>query len=67
VLVASAALAITPAAYAGQWMQVSCANPDQSAASSEGWSSFITGAQGFGSNNTTNCTPSLEALFSWRW
>ena len=57
---------VAPVAYAGQWVQVSCANPDQSVASSEGWSSFITGGQGFGSNNTTNCTPTspMFALLS---
>ena len=57
---------VASAAYAGQWVQVSCANPDQSAAPSNGWSSFITGAQGFGSNNTTNCTPTspMFALLS---
>jgi hypothetical protein len=48
---------IAPAAYAGQWVQVSCANPDQSAASSEGWSSFISGTPGYGSNNGTTCAP----------
>jgi len=57
VLGALAALAIAPAAYAGQWIQVSCANPDLSAAPSEGWSSFMTGTPGDGSNNSTNCTP----------
>jgi hypothetical protein len=66
VLVASAALAITPAAYGGQWMQVSCANPNQSAAPSQGWSSFTTGATGYGSNNGTSCTPTspMYALLS---
>ncbi len=48
---------VAPAAYAGQWIQVSCANPDLSAAPIEGWSSFITGTPGAGSNNSTNCTP----------
>ena len=28
-------------AYAGSWMEVSCVNPSQSAAPSEGWSSFV--------------------------
>jgi hypothetical protein len=56
-LVASAALAIAPAAYGGQWVQVSCANPDQSAAPPQGWTSIISGAPGDGSNNSTNCAP----------
>jgi hypothetical protein len=30
--------ATAPAAYAGQWMQVSCMNPDYSVAPSQGWS-----------------------------
>ena len=40
-------------ASAGQWIQVSCVNPDQSAAPSQGWTSFTTGVPGFGSNNST--------------
>ena len=44
-------------AHAGQWMEVSCVNPNQSAAPSEGWSSFVTGAPGYGSNNGTGCGP----------
>ena len=31
-------------AYAGSWMEVSCVNPSQSAAPSEGWTSFAGGA-----------------------
>lgn len=50
-----AALAGTPA-YAGEWMQVSCLNPNQSAAPSQGWSSFA-GGGGYGSNNSTSCGP----------
>jgi hypothetical protein len=37
-------------------MEVSCVNPSQSAAPSEGWSSFA-GGGGFGSNNGTGCGP----------
>jgi hypothetical protein len=48
---------VASAAYAGQWVQVSCANPLLTPAPSEGWSSFITGTPGAGSNNSTNCTP----------
>jgi hypothetical protein len=43
-------------ASAGSWIQVSCENPNQSAAPNEGWSSFAAGG-GFGSNNSTNCAP----------
>ena len=43
-------------AYAGSWMEVSCVNPSQSAAPSEGWSSFAAGG-GYGSNNSTACGP----------
>jgi len=43
-------------AYAGDWMVVSCVNPSQSAAPSEGWSSFAAGG-GYGSNSGTGCGP----------
>ncbi len=43
-------------AFAGSWMEVSCVNPSQSAAPSEGWSSFAAGG-GYGSNNSTACGP----------
>jgi hypothetical protein len=43
-------------ACAGNWMEVSCLNPSQSAAPSEGWSSFAAGG-GYGSNNSTGCGP----------
>jgi hypothetical protein len=46
----------TPAARAGDWMQVSCVNPDGSAAPYGGWSSTGSGA-GYGSNNAAVCTP----------
>jgi hypothetical protein len=49
--------AFASAAYAGDWMQVACVNPDGSAASSEGWSSFSSGSPGLGSNSGTNCGP----------
>jgi hypothetical protein len=65
VLLLAWALALTAAAgplgassaYAGDWMEVSCVNPSQSAAPSEGWSSFATGGPGYGSNNGTGCGP----------
>ncbi len=53
-LVALAAAA--GSASAGSWVQVSCVNPDGSAASSEGWTS--SGAQaGNGSSNSARCGP----------
>jgi hypothetical protein len=58
-LVASAAAAVVisaASAYAGDWMVVSCVNPSQSAAPSEGWSSFAN-AGGYGSNSSTSCGP----------
>lgn len=48
-------LAASPA-DAGSWMEVSCVNPSQSAAPSEGWSSFA-GGGGYGSNVGTGCAP----------
>ena len=50
------ALLSTGSAYAGNWMEVSCENPNLSAAPSEGWSSFAAGG-GYGSNNSTSCGP----------
>ncbi len=47
---------LASSASAGQWMEVSCVNPSQSAAPSEGWSSFA-GGGGYGSNNSTSCGP----------
>ncbi|MFZ1154658.1 MAG: hypothetical protein WAN93_07120 [Solirubrobacteraceae bacterium] len=43
-------------AYARNWMEVSCENPNQSGAPSEGWTSFAAGG-GYGSNNSTSCGP----------
>jgi hypothetical protein len=43
-------------AHAGTWMQVSCVNPDGSAASSDGWSTFAN-AQPAGSSESTQCGP----------
>ena len=45
-----------PAARAGQWMQVSCVNPDGSTAPSDGWSSFATGSPKYPSDNQTQCS-----------
>ncbi len=47
----------TSTALAGQWEEVSCENPDLSAAPSQGWSSFTSGSVGFGANSNTVCGP----------
>jgi hypothetical protein len=44
------------AAYAGNWMEVACENPNHSAAPSQGWTSFTTGG-GYGSGAGTGCSP----------
>jgi hypothetical protein len=51
-----AAGALASAAYAGQWMQVSCVNPDGSTAPSWGWTDGLTGALDWGSNASTGCS-----------
>lgn len=43
-------------AYAGEWMQVSCVNPDETVAGSAGWISEIAGG-GYGSSTDTACGP----------
>jgi hypothetical protein len=43
-------------AYAGSWMEVACENPNQSAAPSQGWTTFTTGG-GYGSSAGTGCSP----------
>jgi len=42
-------------AYAGSWMEVSCENPNQSAAPSEGWKQFASGTPGYGSTGSARC------------
>jgi hypothetical protein len=49
-------------AYAGQWMRTSCVNPDQSAAPSDGWTSFTTGTPSVGSANRTTCAPNSPMI-----
>jgi hypothetical protein len=51
----TAALGVS-SSFAGDWVEVSCVNPSQSAAPSEGWTSFA-GGGGYGSNNSTSCGP----------
>jgi hypothetical protein len=53
---ATAALMAAPA-YAGTWVQVSCVNPDGSAAPSEGWSNYAGGGTGVGSTSSSQCSP----------
>ena len=52
-------------AYARDWMEVSCENPNQSAAPNQGWTSFFA-AGGNGSNNDTVCGPGspMSAILS---
>jgi len=49
------------AARAGEWVQVSCVNPDGSAAGSSGWSAMIAGG-GYGSNTDSSCGPGSPAF-----
>jgi hypothetical protein len=42
-------------AHAGTWIQVSCVNPDGSAAPSEGWSASSTGTPEAGSSGSARC------------
>ncbi len=51
------ALVCVPSASAGTWMQVSCVNPDGSAAPSEGWTSGSAGGPGYGSSVSVRCGP----------
>src|ERR1039458_3158338 len=43
-------------ADAGEWMEVSCVNPNQSAAPNEGWSAFTSGSPGDGSTGSARCS-----------
>jgi hypothetical protein len=54
-VVALACSLVAPRARAGVWMQVSCRNPNGSAASSAGWSGYVTEAFG-AAGVTTACT-----------
>ena len=56
VTVGLAALYCAPLAQAGDWIQVSCVNPNGTAAPSDGWSSFTTGSPEVLSNNDTHCS-----------
>jgi hypothetical protein len=50
-------LAVAAPAFAGTWVQVSCVNPDNSAAPSEGWTSYGGGGAGDGSTSSSQCAP----------
>jgi hypothetical protein len=55
----SVTLAVPGTALAGRWMQVSCVNPNGSAATSQGWSGSSVGGVPFGSSANTLCSPQL--------
>jgi hypothetical protein len=46
-----------PAARAGEWMQVSCENPNGSAAPYQGWTGTNDGSPEWGSNDEAVCAP----------
>lgn len=48
---------VVDTAEAGVWVRVSCVNPDQSAAPSDGWTGGSTGSPSVGSTNDANCAP----------
>jgi hypothetical protein len=50
------ALVVATPAWAGQWIQVSCVNPNGTAAPSDGWSAGASQV-GNGSSNSTSCAP----------
>ena len=60
IALSSACLEASPAT-AGQWVQVSCVNPNGSGAGSQGWVSMVAGG-GYGSNTDANCGPGAPAF-----
>ncbi|HEX3688739.1 MAG TPA: hypothetical protein VHV28_03555 [Solirubrobacteraceae bacterium] len=46
-------------AQAGTWMLMSCVNPDNSAAPSDGWSALTQGSITVGDGNNTHCAPGV--------
>jgi len=56
-----ACLAMPAGALAGEWEQDSCANPNASAAGSQGWSAMIAGGA-YGSTTGTGCGPGSPAF-----
>ncbi len=63
-LALAAPLLAAPVSRAGVWVQVSCVNPDGSAAPSQGWSGSASGAPELGSVADPRCTPQvpMEAI-----
>jgi hypothetical protein len=57
------AAVLAPAARAGQWMQVSCTNPNGSSSNGQGWSSTSAGSVGAGSTASANCS-STQPMFA---
>jgi hypothetical protein len=57
----TAAAALACSAHAGEWVQVSCVNPNGTGAGSQGWVSMIAGG-GYGSNTDTSCGPGDPAF-----
>jgi hypothetical protein len=60
-LAAAAGLAGATGADAGEWVQVSCVNPNGTGAGSQGWVGVIAGG-GYGSNTDSNCGPGAPAF-----
>jgi hypothetical protein len=56
-LASLASLAFAGPARAGAWMQVSCVNPDGSAATADGWSGAASGSLSLNSTNDPTCGP----------
>ena len=61
VTLAAVLLAAGPA-RAGTWMQVSCVNPDGSAAPAEGWTQSAAGPPGAAAIVSTQCSPSTPMV-----
>jgi hypothetical protein len=57
VLAVSAATLVPSSAYGGQWMRMTCMNPDGSPAGSDGWSSHVEGSPPVGSLAKSTCGP----------
>ncbi len=54
-LVLASGWLVASSAQAGNWIMDSCLNPNKSAAPSEGWSQFASGAPGYGSVGSARC------------
>ena len=59
-----AVLAVAAPAFAGTWVQVSCVNPNNSAAPSQGWTSNSGGSPGDNTGNKTACGPG-NSMGAW--